>query len=313
MVASKTYESEQQAYRALADAFWEDAPAVLPDLNASSAALIRQGADDPAYIVLAAGALGTLGENELLLAGNLIAHGEDYAGWEWMDKCLAHSYFHDQVMDYHVWRPSQYSKQIFNFEYFCSRFSLVIARGSEEQIQRYAQQVYNLIQGGLADACCAATEYVDVYFDMAVCVLRGEWRTEDRLEDRMPIFRELFMSVGDEDRVQEALLACAKYHLDLAAYTAPKNEDEAMHPFRLRCISHHAYELMGWIALYKRFYGPLRVHVTHPMLTAAITNPPPQQPYSDETLVQLYANAEIFFGQSWCTSAVPNVDEVDEG
>lgn len=205
----------------------------------------------------------------------------------------------------------QVHERVFNFANFCSRFAIVLARGSEDQIQWYAQQVYNLVQGGLADECCDATEFVDLYFDMAVTVLRNKWRTADELEDRMAIYRDLFMSAGNNAAVGQALVACASYHLQLAAYVAPKNDEEASHPFRGRSISHIAYELMGWIALCKRFHGALNLAPSHPMLMPAIVRPPASTGYSDRTLERLYANSKIQFGSSWPDLVVPSIDEMD--
>jgi hypothetical protein len=311
MMANRSYESEQKAYEALLSAFWEDAPGELTGARRSSEEVLKKYENEPEKISNASIALGFLADNELLLAGNLIACNRAAEGWEWMDKSLAHAHFMYRVADLSVWRPSRYSEMIFNFEYLCSRFAVVLARGTEDEIQWYAQQVYNLVQGGLADTCCAATEYVDLYFDIAVSVLRNEWRHEEALADRMDIYRDLFRSVGDEERVRQAVLACARYHLDLAAYTAPKNDDEESHPFRLRCISHIAYELMAWHALYKRFYGALNIKIEHPMWPSAFVDPPKRQPYSDPALAHFNAQAEGVFGQSWVDGTAIDIDKMD--
>lgn len=289
--------------------FWAYAPGSSSPEQASSEQMLRPYLNNPDKIFNVAIALGFVADEELLLAGNLLARGEISRAWEWMDRAQAHAALTYAIYDLEVWRPSQYTRQIFSIVYFCTHFALALARGTESSIRWYAQQVYNLIQGGLADNCCSATEYVDFYFDIAVTILHGEWRPADRLEERAEIYRNLFLSVGDEGAVREALRACAQYHLQVTS-TSADSDDESVHPFRSRAIGHIAYELLAWIALYKRFYGPLQWEGLHPMLLNCFMNPEPQRSFSDSMIEQLTLSADAALGVGWQNSAPPSIEEM---
>jgi hypothetical protein len=305
-VRSKT---EEATYRALLEAYWGEAPGVPGDRYEATLKAALEFAVDADRIDSAAVSLGFLASEELLLAGNLLARDDADAGWGWMNRAQAHAYLAHRVLCVDVWLPSQYSKQIFDVENLCAYFALSLARGSDSQLRWYAQQIYNLRRGGLADASCRAVEYVDFYWEMAIAVLVGSWPARDVLSADLGVYSELFRAVGDTERSGQALSACATYHLELAASRAPKNDVEAAHPYRSRCLGHIAYELMGWLALHKRIQSPLQVDVTHPMLLAPLLNPPPQQLFEDEILTQVRRNADTKFGVAWSMDA-KNYDEL---
>ncbi|NVD97730.1 hypothetical protein [Massilia sp. BJB1822] len=307
----RNYRTEQLAYREILSRSWGEAPGAPNVAHTSSKQLMSTYLNDPNKIGSIAIALGFVADEELLLASNLLAKEETATAWTWMDRAQANADLSHRILDHAVWRPSAYTRQVFNFEYFATHFALALARGTEQNIRWYAQQTYNLIQGGLADDSCRATAFVDFYFDMAVTVLRNRWRSAEEMSERTEIYRHLFLSTSDETSVRKMLHACAQYHLELTC-TAPVNNDEAAHPFRARAIGHVAYELMGWIALYKRFIGPLHLDKLHLMLPATFFNPVPRQAYSDALVEQINATAKIAFSNSWDDEQVPNIDALSQ-
>ncbi len=301
-------ETDAEAYQKLLDLYWPEGPGDVGKRFRHMEGGVNESLGDPERTDSVAVGLLFMASEELLVAGNLIAKGRATDGWAWMDRAQARAYWAHQVHSHVVWVPSAYTQNIFDVGTFCGFFSLALARGSEQQVLWYAQQFYNMCRGGVADASCKASEYVDFYWELAIAVIKKEWPSEADLSDDMGVYRDLFLSVSDTVKLQDALLVCAAHHLDLAFYTAPKNDDEAAHPFRTRFVGHIAYELMGWLALYKRLNGSLPLTASHPMLLADLLNPPAQQPYTDDLIEKLCAHASIQFGQDWVLHSVPSFD-----
>jgi hypothetical protein len=298
-----------QAYQDLLALYWKQAPGGTGTLYEESRARLEDYLRDSEKVANASVAMGFMAYDEMLVGGNLIARNQSTEGWAWMDKAQTRAYSGLLVTSHSVWMPSAYTRAIFDFHGFCAFFSLALARGTEQQVLWYAQQIYNLRRGGLADESCEATEYLDFYWEMAIAVLINAWPSEADLSPDIGAYRDLFLCVADENKVQDALLRCAQYHLQIAT-TAPKNEKEGDHPFRGMYVGALAYELMGWIGLYKRLHGPLELKVAHPMLLPALLNAPAQQPYSDSFIEQLRANATVKYGPGWAPERVANFDKL---
>jgi len=306
-------QSDAEAYQSLLDLLWKERPGELGHRYRLNETAVIDFLQDLEKTGNASVGLGFMACDVLLVAGNLIAKGNTVEGWAWMDKAQAHAYWAYQVASHDTWMPSQYSSQIFSVQNFCTFFALALARGNEQQVLWYAQQLYNLRRGGVADASCGALEYLNLYWEMAIAVLNKDWPREEELSSDMGVYRDLFLSVGDPRKVQAALLVCAAYHLDLAAHTAPKNDKETNHPFRTLFVGHMAYELMGWLALHKRISGALPLTVSHPMLLPALLSAPPQKPYTDDVSEKLRANACVQFGDDWALESVPSFDKMWPG
>lgn len=307
--ANEIYESEKKAYDKVLEDSWVNAPGVPSTAQASIEQMLAPDLNNPGRISNVAVGLGFIADEELLLASNLFAKGEFPSAWNSFDKAQAYAHLSYQILDKVVWHPSRYSRQIFNFEYLCTYFSLALARGKEVDIRWYAQQVYNIIQGGLADDCCSATQYVDLYFDLAITVLHNEWRPLNRLEERTGIYRDLFLSVGSAESIKVALFECARFHLNVSS-SASVTDGDTVHPYKVRAIGHVAYELMGWMALYKRFFGDLEQVRVHPMLLPGFWEVKAQKPYRDTTIDQTLLSAEAAFGPAWQVFTPPSIDEM---
>ncbi|MFT3858177.1 MAG: hypothetical protein QM742_11995 [Aquabacterium sp.] len=288
----------EEAYRVLLDAYWQQSPGTLRDVSNLEA--LHAYLADVETLDNAAVALGFLAQDELLLAGNLLARGDRQA-WEWLDRAQAHAYLGYKYLGEAAWLPSRYTGPIFGFGTFCAFFSLALARGSEAKCKWYAQQLYNLKRGGLADWSCEAVEYVDFYFELAVAVMNDEWPEVSYLSEDMGPYKDLFMHPENLTRQMKALLTCADHHLDLSAISAPRNDAEAAHPFR-SAVGHVAFELWGWLAMRKRLDAATMDAgaVPHLMLLPEFFKPsPPQQTVTDDITLQFDENARARFGGAW--------------
>jgi hypothetical protein len=310
MMKDRKYNSEEDAYKSLLSDYWNVAPGRLPAIHEENFRSVQTYLKQEDASSNAAVAIGFAASDELLLAGNLLADGQVDDGWAWMDRSQAYAHWQYEIDTVSVWVPSVYSRAIFGFHDFCAYFALALARGNESSVRWYAQQLYNLCRGGVADDSCAAREYVNLHWEMAIAVLRGRWSKEEDLSPDLGVYRDLFLSVGDRQKQTEAVVACARYHLDLAAYTAPKNDEQAAHPYRTRSVGHIAYELLGWSALHKRLSGECDLEGSHPMLFAGLLNPPPQRAYSDDLLAGLQMKALKQYGEGWDNSEAPDFDVV---
>lgn len=306
----KNIESEADAYERILNLYWIEGPGDVGKGYKTCETQLLNYLTSPEKTDNAAVAQLFMASDELLVAGNLIAKKRLAEGWAWMDKAQARAYWSYQAYSHTSWSPSGYSRFVFDLTNFCAFFSLALARGNEQQIVWYAQQLYNLRRGGVAGLCCKALDYLDFYWETAIAVLNNAWPSADELSENMGIYRDLFLAAGDGNIIQDALVACARYHLDLAAFTPPKNEEQADHPFRTLYIGHIAYELMAWLALHKRFFGPLIVPIRHPMFLAELVNPPSQQPYTDKLIEKFRMNANVHFGGNWAIEIVPSIDSL---
>lgn len=290
----------ENAYRTLMDAYWQESPgcireAAAPNLEALHHYLASIDTLDNASV-----ALVFLAQDELLLAGNLLARGDNQA-WPSFDKAQAHAYLAYKHLAQTAWIPSKYTSPIFGFPTFCTFFSLALVRGSNASLKWYAQQLYNLKRGGLADWSCDAVEYVDFYFELAVAVMNDEWPDTAYLSDEMGLYKNLFKHSETIEAHIETLQACADRHLSLASTTAPRNAQEEAHPFR-SIVGNVAYELWGWLALQRRLDTAAIENAApqHPMLLPAFFKaPPPQKIWIDEITTIFNANASKLMAQAW--------------
>jgi hypothetical protein len=126
---------------------------------------------------------------------------------------------------------------------------------------------------------CQAIEYIDLYNTMSVSALTRMWPENDQLDDRIGVYRELFLSAGDAAGMQDALLKRAEYHLDPAAYIAPSNEANSSYPLRNSYTTLFAFDLLGWVGFYKRLKGAISTEITLPMQSPTLFNPPARRQY----------------------------------
>lgn len=109
MVGDRAYETEEQAYQALLESFWGDAPGEPGQSQKLSELEALKFLNNSETTSNASIALSFVADDELLLAGNLIGRGQAQAAWEWMDKSLAHAHLRYLILDQVLWRPSRYT------------------------------------------------------------------------------------------------------------------------------------------------------------------------------------------------------------
>jgi len=311
MSINKSYATPDLAYDALLSAYWDEAPSVPSARQHASEARFKSFLAEASTIDNAAIAIGSVADEEMLLAQNLFGRGKITEAWTVIDQCQTHGQLMDEIIDHLVWRPTSYSEIILRFSTFCARFALALARGEDRDIRWYAQQVYNLVQSNLADESCEATEYVEFYYVLAVAVLTDTWPGEERVDERLGVYRDLFLDADEPESVRAALVNCAQYHLDLAAYITPKHENDASHPFRTRYTTLFAFELLAWIGLFKRLKGPLLLKLEHPLLPIALFDPPPYQSASSPEVLRLKELAIGEFGDSFLIGLPLKYDRPD--
>lgn len=284
--------SHEHAYAELLKIYWQEAPGQASIRLRSSLERLHDFAKEGRLDQIAV-TLSSVASEGLLLGGNFLAGGFLENAWAEFDKAQKRAYIAHKIYWQEVWVPSAYASPIFGYSQLCAFFSLAMARSEFSQATWYAQQVYNLKRGGLADDSCEATEYVEFYWELAIAWLNRRWPQQSELSDELGPYRSL---LGSSTLLQhDYLVQCADYHLNIAANAGSLSD----HPYASRYVGHVCYELMGWLALKRYVQGEFIPESGHPMLMSGILFPVPQKDFTDPLLSQIEQRAIEQYGDEW--------------
>lgn len=280
------------AYAELLKIYWQEAPGQASIRLRSSLERLSDFATEGRLDQIAV-TLASVASEGLLLGGNFLAGGFLENAWAELDKAQKRAYVAYRIYWLEAWMPSAYASPIFGYAQLCAFFSLAMARSEFSQATWYAQQIYNLRRGGLADDSCEATEYVEFYWELAIAWLNRRWPQQSELSDHLGPY--LGLLDGSTLLQHDSLVQCASYHLNIAA-----NADSLIeHPYASRYVGHVCYELMGWLALKKYIDGDFSPVSGHPMLVAGVLSPVAQKDCPDPLLIHIEQRAVKQYGDEW--------------
>ena len=290
---SSTENSNNQAYAELLKNYWDEAPGKASDRELGNLEVLQGYRGQASKLDQSAITLSFVANEGLLLGGNFLAHGLKEQAWREFDKAQARAYLAYKIYWLAAWVPSAYSAPIFGFAQMCAFFSLAMARSDAEQATWYAQQIYNLRRGGLADQSCSAVEYVELHVAMAIAWLQREWPQKKDISNNLGPYAGLFMN--ETAAQKDCINVCADYHLNISIGLTEANG----HPYTSRHVGHIAYELIGWAALKRRIDGLQLSGTSHPMAASYLFDLSPQEDFCDAILDDVEGLAKSIYADDW--------------